>query len=123
MVIPRHHIPGNLLIRGEPIPKNGWPDHQRYEVANPFAMGLIPLDRPVIELTQVEKQGRRLFLKSCISCHDRSKVITEGGVMATCCAATIAVASLWAIFCIRCRRLFMACFFGIFAGALGAAVA
>ncbi len=52
-------------------PENGWPDHQRYRVAFPFATGEIPVSRPWEKLTQEQARGKRLFLSSCVVCHDR----------------------------------------------------
>jgi cytochrome c oxidase cbb3-type subunit 3 len=51
--------------------ENGWPDHQRYRAAFPFAKGEIPLSRPWENLTPEEAEGKRLYLSSCVSCHDR----------------------------------------------------
>ena len=59
-------------------PQNGWPDHQRYAVAFAFANGDIPLDKPWEELTEQQAKGKQLFLTSCITCHDRSRVVEEG---------------------------------------------
>jgi cytochrome c oxidase cbb3-type subunit 3 len=50
---------------------NGWPDHQRYRSAFPFAKGEIPLSRPWENLTPEQAEGKRLYLGSCVSCHDR----------------------------------------------------
>lgn len=50
-------------------PENGWPNHERYRLAFPFATGDIPLDRPWESLNEEQAQGRRLFMSSCISCH------------------------------------------------------
>jgi len=60
------------------IPENGWDDHERYAPAFPFALGEIALDTPWEQLTPVQREGRQLFLTSCVTCHDRSKVIDEG---------------------------------------------
>ncbi len=59
---------------------NGWPDHQRYRIAFPFATGDIPLDTPWEALTPSQRKGKRLFLSACISCHDRSRVLDEGPI-------------------------------------------
>ena len=53
------------------IPENGWPDHQRYRAAFPFATGEIPISRPWDELSEKQARGKRLFLSSCVICHDR----------------------------------------------------
>jgi cytochrome c oxidase cbb3-type subunit 3 len=50
---------------------NGWPDHDRYRIAFPFATGEISLSRPWESLSTIEAEGRRLYLGSCVSCHDR----------------------------------------------------
>ena len=50
-------------------PENGWPEHERYRPAFPFATGEIPLDRPWENLNKEQAQGKRLFMSSCISCH------------------------------------------------------
>lgn len=60
--------------------ENGWPDHQRYEIAFPFAQGLITLDTPWEQLSEQQSEGKRLFMTSCISCHDRAIVKDEGPV-------------------------------------------
>ena len=57
---------------------NGWGGHDRYAVAFPFATGEIALDTPWERLTLPQQQGKRLFLDSCISCHDRARVDSEG---------------------------------------------
>lgn len=61
-------------------PENGWENHQRYAAAFPFASGDLPLDTPWEELTASQKQGKRLFMAACISCHDRSRVRNEGAI-------------------------------------------
>ena len=52
---------------------NGWFNHQRYAAAFPFALGEIPLDTPWDKLTPQQADGKRLFMTSCVSCHDRAK--------------------------------------------------
>ena len=59
-------------------PENGWPGHDRYRIAFPFATGEIALDAPQSSLAPRQQAGRQLFLNSCISCHDRARVIDEG---------------------------------------------
>ncbi|HGG59079.1 MAG TPA: c-type cytochrome [Gammaproteobacteria bacterium] len=61
-------------------PENGWPDHQRYRAAFPFATGALPLDEALEELTPAQRRGRELYMRACISCHDRGKVIQEGAI-------------------------------------------
>ena len=57
---------------------NGWPGHERHAAAFPFARGKIALDTPIEALTPQQLAGRQLFMKTCISCHDRAHVIDEG---------------------------------------------
>ncbi len=59
-------------------PENGWGDHGRYAAAYPFALGELALDTPDEALDAVQRAGKRLFLGSCISCHDRARVNDEG---------------------------------------------
>ena len=61
-------------------PANGWKSHERYRVAFPFATGEIPLDRPWESLTVEQRQGKRLFLASCVTCHDRANITDEGPI-------------------------------------------
>ncbi|MEQ1516842.1 MAG: c-type cytochrome [Usitatibacteraceae bacterium] len=61
---------------------NGWRDHEQYRPAFPFATGQIPLDTSIDNLNAEQRQGRQLFMNACISCHDRSKVKTEGAAWA-----------------------------------------
>ena len=62
---------------------NGWPDHQRYAVAFPFALGQIALDTPWEQLDESQQQGKRIFMNSCVSCHDRARVQDEGVIWDT----------------------------------------
>lgn len=57
---------------------NGWPGHERHAAAFPYATGEIALDAPADTLTSAQQDGRRLFLTSCISCHDRARVADPG---------------------------------------------
>lgn len=57
---------------------NGWPNHERYAAAFPFARGEIALDTPVEKLNAEQQRGRTLFMASCITCHDRARVEDEG---------------------------------------------
>ena len=57
---------------------NGWPDHERYTPAFPFATGEIPLDRPDASLSTAQRAGKRLFMEACITCHDRARVFDAG---------------------------------------------
>ena len=56
---------------------NGWPGHERYAVAYPFATGTLALDTPVDQLDDGQRRGRTLFLEACISCHDRGRVTDD----------------------------------------------
>jgi cytochrome c oxidase cbb3-type subunit III len=58
--------------------ENGWPEHERYAAAFPFATGKITLDTPAETLTPEQRAGRKLFMSTCVSCHDRAKVSNEG---------------------------------------------
>lgn len=60
------------------IEANGWLNHQRYAAAFPFALGEIPLDTPWEKLTPQQAEGKRLFMSSCVSCHDRARVNQKG---------------------------------------------
>ncbi|WP_207063258.1 cytochrome c [Motiliproteus sp. SC1-56] len=61
-------------------PENGWPNHERYRIAFPFATGELALDAPQERLSELQRKGLRLFVTSCISCHDRSRVEDEGPI-------------------------------------------
>lgn len=56
---------------------NGWFNHERYAAAFPFALGEIPLDTPWEQLTPQQADGKRLFMTSCVSCHDRARENNE----------------------------------------------
>lgn len=57
---------------------NGWPNHQRFKAAYPFALGELPLDMPWDAMTDEQQRGWRLYMSSCITCHDRAAVSNEG---------------------------------------------
>lgn len=59
-------------------PENGWPNHERYRHAFPFATGELPLDTPWGTLSPQQAAGKRLFMSSCVSCHDRGRVTDPG---------------------------------------------
>lgn len=63
--------------------ENGWPDHERYEIAFPFATGEIALDHPWEKLSPTQLQGKQLFLATCISCHDRGPTKGETALWET----------------------------------------
>lgn len=56
---------------------NGWPDHTRYAAAFPFARGELSVDTPWEQLTPEQQAGKRLYLASCVSCHDRGKPVSD----------------------------------------------
>jgi cytochrome c oxidase cbb3-type subunit III len=62
---------------------NGWPGHERHAAAFPFARGEVALDTPAEQLSTEQQAGRRLFMTSCISCHDRARVTDEGPAWST----------------------------------------
>lgn len=64
-------------------PANGWADHGRFAAAFPFATGEIALDTPWEQLAPAQAEGKRLFLSSCVSCHDRARVADEGPAWST----------------------------------------
>jgi cytochrome c oxidase cbb3-type subunit III len=57
---------------------NGWPDHERHAAAFAFARGEIALDAPDDALDAAQLAGRRVFMSTCMSCHDRARVADEG---------------------------------------------
>ncbi|MBF0295664.1 MAG: c-type cytochrome [Magnetococcales bacterium] len=63
--------------------ENGWPDHDRYRDAFPFVTGQTALDTPEAELTPDLKNGKRLFMGACVTCHDRARVVNDGPVWET----------------------------------------
>lgn len=60
------------------ILENGWPEHERNQVAFPFARGDIAIDTPWEQLTEEQQRGKRLFLSACITCHDHGHVKDPG---------------------------------------------
>lgn len=58
--------------------ENGWPEHERYSAAFAFATGKVTIDTPTEQLTPEQRAGRRLYMSSCVSCHDRSRVTAPG---------------------------------------------
>lgn len=60
--------------------ENGWPEHERYRIAFPFALNEIALDTPWEELTAEQQQGKHLFMSACVTCHDRARVQAEGEI-------------------------------------------
>jgi cytochrome c oxidase cbb3-type subunit 3 len=60
--------------------ENGWENHKKYAIAYPFALGEISIDTPWDDLAPEQQKGKRLFMTSCITCHDRGKVNDEGKI-------------------------------------------
>jgi cytochrome c oxidase cbb3-type subunit III len=60
--------------------ENGWPDHERNRVAFPFARGELAIDTPWESLDAQQQEGKRLFLNTCITCHDHGRVKDPGAV-------------------------------------------
>ena len=60
--------------------ENGWPEHEKYAAAYPFALGQLPLDLAWEKLTLQQQIGKEVFLSSCVSCHDRGRVSNEGAI-------------------------------------------
>ena len=58
--------------------ENGWPNHEQYAPAFPFALGTIAIDTLDHELTPEQIIGKRIFMQSCITCHDRARANDEG---------------------------------------------
>lgn len=56
---------------------NGWPDHERFASAYPFARGEISLTRRDEDLSADQIAGKQLYLKACVSCHDRGAPESE----------------------------------------------
>lgn len=63
--------------------ENGWPDHERYAQAFPFARGELALDTPWDQLDEAQQRGKRMFLAACVSCHDHARVESPGAVWET----------------------------------------
>ncbi len=60
--------------------ENGWPDHERHRIAFPFARGDIAIDTAWDQLEPDQQRGKRLFLTTCITCHDHGRVDKPGAV-------------------------------------------
>jgi len=63
--------------------ENGWPNHRQYAPAFPFALGELPIDTPEDDLTPEQQIGKRIFMQSCVTCHDRGRVNDEGVIWDT----------------------------------------
>ncbi len=53
--------------------ENGWIGHERYADAFPFATGAVALDTEWQALTPRQQEGKRLFLSSCVTCHEGAR--------------------------------------------------
>ena len=53
--------------------ENGWPNHERYRAAFPFALGEVPLDTAWESLTPAQRTGKQLFMSGCVTCHEGSR--------------------------------------------------
>lgn len=53
--------------------ENGWIEHGRYADAFPFATGTLALDTEWQALTPRQKEGKRLFLSACVTCHEGAR--------------------------------------------------
>jgi len=53
------------------VPANGWFDHDRYRTAFPFVTAELSLDTPVERLSASQREGRALYLATCVGCHER----------------------------------------------------
>jgi cytochrome c oxidase cbb3-type subunit 3 len=62
---------------------NGWPDHERYRDAFDFARGTVSIDQPWESLSASQRRGKRLYMGSCITCHDHGRVEDAGTVWET----------------------------------------
>lgn len=58
--------------------ENGWPGHERYSAAFPFATGALPIDTPWETLNREQRQGRRMFVSACATCHEGRSRHAEG---------------------------------------------
>ena len=57
--------------------ENGWPAHDRYKSAFPFARGDIALTQALDTLTAEQVRGRHLYFSSCVTCHDRGAPVDD----------------------------------------------
>jgi cytochrome c oxidase cbb3-type subunit 3 len=57
--------------------ENGWSPAEASEAIT-FASGEIPIDTPWAALSPEQQRGKRLFLSSCVSCHDIGRVSDSG---------------------------------------------
>ena len=62
---------------------NGWPDHERHRDAFAFARGDKALETPWDQLDESGQRGKRLFLATCVTCHDHARTDVPGPVWET----------------------------------------
>ncbi len=71
---------GNAVNTRYHTAANGWPNHERFAAAFPFVLGALALDTPWETLSAAQQVGRRLFMDSCITCHDRASLEDTGRI-------------------------------------------
>jgi cytochrome c oxidase cbb3-type subunit 3 len=57
--------------------ENGWPDHERFRDAFRFVRDPASLALPLEQLNDADQRGRRLYLATCVSCHDAPRETGE----------------------------------------------
>jgi cytochrome c oxidase cbb3-type subunit 3 len=57
---------------------NGWPGHERFAAAFPYARGELSITAPTELLDDTQRRGRDLFMTRCISCHDGPREDEKG---------------------------------------------
>ncbi|MFO1352068.1 MAG: c-type cytochrome [Gammaproteobacteria bacterium] len=57
---------------------NGWVDHGAFALAFPFVSGTVSLATASERLTSGEQAGKKLYLSSCIVCHDHGNAAGAG---------------------------------------------
>jgi len=57
--------------------ENGWPDHERFRDAFRFVRDPAALALPLEQLNDADRRGRRLYLATCVSCHDAPRETGE----------------------------------------------
>jgi cytochrome c oxidase cbb3-type subunit III len=62
-------------------PENGWKHHERQASAFPFVTGAISMDVSWEALTPAQRQGKRLFLSACVTCHEARPSGAQAGVI------------------------------------------
>ncbi|MFN0317370.1 MAG: c-type cytochrome [Burkholderiales bacterium] len=62
-------------------PENGWTRHERHAAAFPFVTGAISMEVSWDALTPAQRQGKRLFLSACVTCHEARQSGVQAGVI------------------------------------------